>query len=243
VADSPPTYGTIRRHGVDRKWCAQLDERHRVPKPPSVPTVHSGRSHPSWGFPRKSNGDDHRGNGEEQTGECLLQRNEVDLTTPDEERSAQGVKDARHSQSRLCPNQGNDQKHSADEPKQDRETGGSHEGGTIRGISVQCLCRRCLTPQVATSDARLNESRATKSRRQIHLRYDRDDRPDQRGTTETTAGQQNKHRAHAKNRQPGPSDAGDQVTDKELTGSDKACVALEIGLNCRLLPNRAQGQE
>jgi hypothetical protein len=46
------------------------------------------------GFPRKSNGDDHRGNGEEQTGECLLQRNEVGLTTPDEERSAQGVKDS-----------------------------------------------------------------------------------------------------------------------------------------------------
>jgi hypothetical protein len=43
---------------------------------------------------------------------------------------------------------------------------------------------------VGTSDARLNESGATKSRRQIHLRYDRDDRPDQRGTTETTAGQQ-----------------------------------------------------
>jgi hypothetical protein len=31
---------------------------------------------------------------------------------------------------------------------------------------------------------RLDESRATKSRRQIHLRYDRDDRPDQRGTAE-----------------------------------------------------------
>jgi hypothetical protein len=127
--------------------------------------------------------------------------------------------------------------------KQDRETGGSHEGGTIRGIGVQCLCRHSLTRQIGTSDARLNESRATKSRRQIHLRYDRDDRPDQRGTAETTAGQQNKHRAHAKNRQRGPSDAGDQVTDEELTGSDKACVALEVGLNGGLLPDRAQGQE
>ena len=68
--------------------------------------------------------------------------------------------------------------------QQDRETGGSHEGGTIRGIGVQCLCRRCLTPQVGTSDARLNESRATKRGRQIDLRYDGDDRPDQRGTAE-----------------------------------------------------------
>jgi hypothetical protein len=127
--------------------------------------------------------------------------------------------------------------------KQNRETGGSHEGGTIRCIGVQCLRRRCLTPQVGTSDARLNEGGATKRRRQIHLRYDGDDRPDQRGTAETTAGQQNKHRAHAKNRQRGSADAGDQVTDKELTGSDKACVALEVGLNRRLLPNRADGEE
>ena len=28
---SRPTYGTIRRHGFDGKWCAQLDERHRDP--------------------------------------------------------------------------------------------------------------------------------------------------------------------------------------------------------------------
>ena len=28
--------------------------------------------------------------GQEQTGECLLQRNEVDLTTPDEERRRSG---------------------------------------------------------------------------------------------------------------------------------------------------------
>jgi hypothetical protein len=90
---------TIRRHGVDRKYA--LSSTNDIgDQTASVPTVHSGRSHPSWGFPRKSNGDDHRGNGEEQTGECLLQRNEVDLTTPDEERSAQGVKDARRSQSR-----------------------------------------------------------------------------------------------------------------------------------------------
>src|SRR5215211_202657 len=94
------TYGTIRRHGVDGKWCAQLDKRHRGSKPASVPTVHSGRSHPSWGFPRKSNGDHQSGKGEEQTGECLLQRNEINLTNPDEERSTQGVKDARHPQSR-----------------------------------------------------------------------------------------------------------------------------------------------
>jgi len=131
-------------------------------------------------------------------------------------------------------------KHRADEPQQDRETGGSHEGGTIRGIGVQGRGRRCLTPQVGTSDARLNESGATKSRRPIHLRYDRDDRPDQRGTAKTTTGQQNKHRSHAKNRQRGPADAGDKVTDKELTGSDKARVALEVGLDPRLLPNRAR---
>jgi hypothetical protein len=34
----------------------------------STRTTTSGRSHPSWGFPRKSNGDHHRGNGKEQTG-------------------------------------------------------------------------------------------------------------------------------------------------------------------------------
>jgi hypothetical protein len=146
-----------------------------------------GRSQPSWGFPRKSNGDDYRGKSEEQTGQCLLKRKQVHLATPDEQWSAQDVEDARHPQSRRCPNQGNRQKHRTDEPQQDRETGGSHEGGTIRGIGVQCLCRRCLTPQVGTSDARLNGSRATKRRRQIDLRYDGDDRPDQRGTAETTA--------------------------------------------------------
>jgi hypothetical protein len=36
----------------------------------------------------------------EQTGECLLQRNEINLTTPDEEGSTQGVKDGCHPQSR-----------------------------------------------------------------------------------------------------------------------------------------------
>jgi hypothetical protein len=49
--------------------------------------------------------------------------------------------------------------------------------------------------------------------------------------------------AHAKNRQRGPYDAGDQVAEKEFTGSDKACVALEVGLDRRLLPDRAEGQE
>ncbi len=98
-SSSEPTYGTIRRHGVDRK-CALSSTNDTGDPTAERSDVHSGRAHPSWDFPRKSNGDDHRGNGEEQTGECLLEGNEVDLTTPDEERSAQGVKDVRYSQSR-----------------------------------------------------------------------------------------------------------------------------------------------
>ena len=75
------------------------------------------------------------------------------------------------------------------------------------------------------------------------LRYDCNDRPDQRRTAEATAGQQDEHRARAKNRQRGSTDAGGQVTEKELPGCDEACVALKIRLNRRLLPNRAEGEE
>jgi hypothetical protein len=50
-------------------------------------------------------------------------------------------------------------------------------------------------------------------------------------------------RAHAKNRQCGSADARGQVAEKELTGGNKARVALEVGLDRRLLPDRAEGQE
>jgi NAD(P)-dependent dehydrogenase (short-subunit alcohol dehydrogenase family) len=51
------------------------------------------------------------------------------------------------------------------------------------------------------------------------------------------------HRAHAKNRQGSSTDAGSQVTEKKFTGDDEPRVALKVGLDRRLLPNRAEGQE
>jgi hypothetical protein len=80
----------------DATACRPTNDVTRDPSCRTFRRVDPGAVSPSRGFPRKSKSNEHRDKGEEQTGECLLQRNEVHLTTPDKERSTHGVKDARH---------------------------------------------------------------------------------------------------------------------------------------------------